>query len=371
MTRPADFTHLGHKALEVAGYSGNPQQNTPHGLADEPPAPPAPKAPLRIGLVLAGGGAKGAYELGVLDYMAEMGAQVSAIAGTSIGALNGAVLASKESFFHGVEQLARFWERFATRMGVAPSEDQGLPLDAAGVAVESTARQLRRLGPRLVALKHRLTLLEELVDEAVDAERIRTGRPLWVAAYPLMDRQAVPERLRHAVEIARWLGGARATIIRLNDLPVPQIREAVLASAALPFVFPTRVIDGCTYLDGALGRGDGTPVRAFAEKEHCDVLVVVHLHPDARVAPGAATGLVRVDIRPSLPIIPPGPLGPLTGLMAFSPERVGALRALGYRDAAARFREIEHVLARRGALAEAESAMLSSLRRMRGEPPPV
>ncbi|WP_031498549.1 hypothetical protein [Streptomyces bicolor] len=60
------------------------------------------------------------------------------------------------------------------------------------------------------------------------------------------------------------------------------------ASAALPFVFPTRVIDGCAYLDGGLGHGDRTPVRAFAEQEHCDVLVVVHLHPDARVAPSAA-----------------------------------------------------------------------------------
>ncbi|WP_031488216.1 hypothetical protein, partial [Streptomyces bicolor] len=116
--------------------------------------------------------------------------------GTSIGALNGAVLASEETFFHGVEQLARFWERFSTRMGVAPSEDWGLPLDAAGVAVESTAHQLRRFGPRIVALKRRLALLEGLVDEAVDVERIRTGRPLWVTAYPLMDRQAVPERLR-------------------------------------------------------------------------------------------------------------------------------------------------------------------------------
>ncbi|MBM9507941.1 patatin-like phospholipase family protein [Actinacidiphila acididurans] len=379
MTGAADFTRLGQKALEVAGRVGVPEQGTagePRAIespAASPASPPAPRVPLRIGLVLAGGGAKGAYELGVLDYMAEMGAQVSAIAGTSIGALNGAVLASEDSFFQGVRRLAGFWERFSTRMGVAPSEDRGLPLDAAGVAVESTARQLARLGPRLLALKRRLSLLEELVDQAVDPERIRTGRPLWVAAYPLMDREAVPERLRYGVEIARWLGGARATIIRLNDLPAPQIREAVLASAALPFVFPTRVIDGCVYLDGGLGRGDRTPVRAFAEEEHCDVLVVLHLHPDARVAPGAATGLVRIDIRPSLPIIPPGPLGPLTGLMSFSPERVGALRALGYRDAAARFGEIERVLTRRVALTGAESAMLSALRRLRGDrgdPPP-
>ncbi|QDY77878.1 patatin-like phospholipase family protein [Streptomyces qinzhouensis] len=383
MTGQDDFNGLARQALELSGRSGYPRRPAPRqdppeaprrdpraGPAVRRPAPPVPFAPLRIGLVLAGGGAKGAYELGVLDYLAERGTRISAIAGTSIGALNGAVLASEESLFHGVERLASFWERFSTRMGVAPSEYRGLPLDAAGVAVEGTARQMKMFRRRLTALKSRLALLEELVDQAVDAERITAGRPLWVTAYPLMDRQAVPEQLRYLAEFARWMGGARAGIIRLNDLAPPQIREAVLASAALPFVFPTRVIDGCAYLDGGLGRGDRTPVRAFAEEEHCDVLVVVHLHPDARVVPGAATGLVRVDIRPSLPLTPPGPLGPLTALMSFSPERVDALRALGYRDAAARFGETEKLLESRRFLDDAESTMLSALRRLRSATPP-
>lgn len=368
MTGPAGFDDIRRKALDVVARHPEVPHRDPVALSG---APRTPAPSVRIGLVLAGGGAKGAYELGVLDYMAERGARVSAIAGTSIGALNGAVLAGGESFFHGVERLATFWERFSVRMGVAPSDARGLPLDEAGVAMESTARQVRRLVPRLRALKQRTALLEELIDEAVDAERIRAGLPLWVTAYPLLDREAVPEWLRHLREVARWMGGARAEIIRLNDLAAPQIREAVLASAALPFVFPSRVIDGCAYLDGGLGRGDRTPVRAFASKEHCDILVVLHMHPDARVAPGAATGLVRVDIRPSLPVVPPGPIGPLTGLMNFSPDRVAALRVLGYRDATRRFDEIERLLTRRGTLDEAESAMLSALERLRdGSPTP-
>ncbi|WP_327235123.1 patatin-like phospholipase family protein [Streptomyces sp. NBC_01317] len=369
MTGSADFVDLRRKALEVALRPGPARQEPSPAPAGRSRAPRPPHSSVRIGLVLAGGGAKGAYELGVLDYMAERGFRVSAIAGTSIGALNGAVLASGETFFHGVQQLAAFWERFSVRMGVPPSEARGLPLDEAGVAMESTSQQIRRLGPRLRALKQRTGLLEELIDEAVDADRIRAGLPVWVTAYPLTTHRAVPERVRYLREVGRWMGGARATIIRLNDLEAPQVRDAVLASAALPFVFPTRVIDGCAYLDGGLGRGDRTPVRAFASAEHCDVLVVLHLHPDARVAPGAATGLVRVDIRPSLPVVPPGPLGPMTGLMNFSPDRMAALRVLGYRDATRRFDEIEKLLGRRGALDEAESAMLSALRRLKGESP--
>ncbi|MFD3940496.1 patatin-like phospholipase family protein [Streptomyces sp. NPDC058611] len=380
MTDENAFTELARRAAQAADRAApprakSPQEEPPARLphqateADRPGRTPAPQGSARVGLVLAGGGAKGAYELGVLEYMAERGIRVSAIAGTSIGALNGAVLASGETFFRGTQRLASFWERFSVRMGAALSEGRGLTLDEAGVPMEGTALQWERLLPRLRALRRRTALLEELIEEAVDPARIRAGSPLWVTAYPLSDRDSLPEGLRHLGEVIRWIGGAQASIIRINDLDGPQLREAVLASAALPFIFPTRVIDGCAYLDGGLGRGDRTPLRAFASAEHCDVLVVVHMHPDAPVAPGAATGLVRIDIRPSVPVVPPGPLGPLTGLMNLNPDRVASLRALGYRDAATRFAEIERLLGARRALDRAETAMLSALRRLTGEPP--
>ena len=46
----------------------------------------------KFGLVLAGGGAKGAYQVGALKYIAELGIVPQIIADTSIGALNGAIL---------------------------------------------------------------------------------------------------------------------------------------------------------------------------------------------------------------------------------------------------------------------------------------
>ena len=58
-----------------------------------------------IGLVLEGGGVKGAYELGALIALKEHGYTFSAVTGTSIGALNGAVVVSQ-----GIEKLAEYWE---------------------------------------------------------------------------------------------------------------------------------------------------------------------------------------------------------------------------------------------------------------------
>lgn len=63
------------------------------GTAAEPEAPPAGQ-PLRIGLVLAGGGARGLAHVGVIKYLEEHNIRISAIAGTSMGSIVGGLYAS-------------------------------------------------------------------------------------------------------------------------------------------------------------------------------------------------------------------------------------------------------------------------------------
>ncbi|MCH5185406.1 MAG: patatin-like phospholipase family protein, partial [Oscillospiraceae bacterium] len=43
-----------------------------------------------VGVALGGGGAKGSYEVGVWQALKDMGFNVTAVCGTSIGAINGA-----------------------------------------------------------------------------------------------------------------------------------------------------------------------------------------------------------------------------------------------------------------------------------------
>lgn len=74
-----------------------------------------------IGLVLAGGGAKGAYQAGALTYLAELGFQPKIIAGTSIGALNGAVVASHQSFVQGVDYLNQLWDKLGQAQIIRPN----------------------------------------------------------------------------------------------------------------------------------------------------------------------------------------------------------------------------------------------------------
>jgi len=57
------------------------------------------------GLVLSGGGARGAYEIGAYEYMLEKGMNPGIIAGSSVGAINGAAIASGMT----VDQIKELW----------------------------------------------------------------------------------------------------------------------------------------------------------------------------------------------------------------------------------------------------------------------
>ena len=70
------------------------------------------------GLILAGGGAKGAYQIGAWKAMLELGIEFEAIAGTSIGAINGALIAQGD-----FDTAYRFWSNANLENGVNLPED--------------------------------------------------------------------------------------------------------------------------------------------------------------------------------------------------------------------------------------------------------
>lgn len=61
------------------------------------------------GLVLEGGGAKGAYQIGAWKAMREAGVKIKGIAGTSVGALNGALICMDD-----LTNAEKVWEIFPT-----------------------------------------------------------------------------------------------------------------------------------------------------------------------------------------------------------------------------------------------------------------
>jgi NTE family protein len=160
--------------------------------------------------VLGGGGLLGAAEAGMARALLEAGIVPRLICGTSIGAINGAALAA-EPTPAGAEALVATWAELA---------DEAV----FGGSLVGRVAQLMRTGTAL----HGNDRLRELLQERIPA---RTFADL-----------AVPFEC-----VAASIEGAREHWFTTGDLV-----EAVLASCALPGVFPPVAIAGEHYLDGGL-----------------------------------------------------------------------------------------------------------------------
>lgn len=160
--------------------------------------------------VLGGGGVLGTSQLGMLRALAEQGERPDLVVGTSIGALNGAFVAADPTV-EGIRTLAEVWRA----------------VGASGVFLENPMRSAARIARFST---HLLTSapLRQIVDDHLPVDTF--------------------EEL--AVEfqcVAACIETADATWFRTGELVDP-----VVASCAVPGLFPPVEIDGRHYLDGGL-----------------------------------------------------------------------------------------------------------------------
>ncbi|MEX1281156.1 MAG: patatin-like phospholipase family protein [Acidimicrobiia bacterium] len=160
--------------------------------------------------VLGGGGFRGAAEVGMLKALAEAGVEPDLIVGTSVGALNGAIVASRP-LTKGVDRLEAVW--LSDDFGAVFSE--GLTERAANFVRHRTHLHSSEPLRRLIDHWAPATLIEDLdIPFQCVAARIETSSEVWFSEGPLAD--------------------------------------AVLASAAVPGLFAPVAIRGEHYVDGGV-----------------------------------------------------------------------------------------------------------------------
>ena len=140
------------------------------------------------GLVLEGGGAKGAYQIGAWKALKEAGIHVKGIAGTSVGALNGALIAMDD-----FEKAERIWETIRYSRVMDVDDDLVEQLKTSSLK-DIAALGLSELIPAAKkVLKDRgfdIAPLRSLIEEVVDEEKIRNSeKELYVVTYSLSDRK--------------------------------------------------------------------------------------------------------------------------------------------------------------------------------------
>ena len=245
------------------------------------PTPVAPKARASkpaasvgavktVNLALQGGGSHGAYTWGVLDALAEDARiEISAISGASAGTMNAVVFAS--GMCEGGREAARrkleaFWLSVSSEGSLAPFERKWLDkalsawggmwpgsrwLDAWTEAVSGILSPYEFNPLNINPLRVHL-------EQVVDFERLRAtdGLQLFVAATNV------------------WTG--RGHIFRRNILTA----DHAMASACLPDLFQSVIIDGEPYWDG--GYAGNPPLYPLFYETQCRDAIIVQINPIER-----------------------------------------------------------------------------------------
>jgi len=215
-------------------------------------------------LVLSGGGARAAYQVGVLKAItamrreqmgphAELSSPFGVIIGTSAGAINGAALACHADHYDaGVDQLAEVWANFRAQqvyrsdtLGVARSGARWMTMISMGWA-------LARFRPRSLLDN---TPLGALLSALVPMSRLPTmlARGHLQALAVTASSYSTGEHVsfyQSARPIAPWLRSSRLAV------PTMLTQEHLMASSAIPFIFPATRLHhdglGAWYGDGSM-----------------------------------------------------------------------------------------------------------------------
>lgn len=232
----------------------------------------------KLGLVLAGGGGKGSYEIGVWKYLREIGldSKISVLSGTSVGGLNAFLIA-----YNDFNIATQIWTKeISTKILDVISESH-----------------------KNGAIFSRKGLLD-IIDKYIDFSKVKDfDKAIYVTCYNM--------------------NKSKADYIKLNNQTRRKIEKYLLATSAIPIVFENEKFLFKSYCDG--GVTDNVPVKPLID-EQCTHAIIVNLKNDIRID-YSKTRLKTIEIYPS------SKLGSfLTGTLDFTPANAKARIELGYND---------------------------------------
>ena len=235
-------------------------------------------------LVLAGGGARGSYQVGVWRALTELGWRPQIITGTSVGSLNGAMFA-----LDLYETARDMWTSIRSQdVMELPEETKNL------TELHQFLRDIVREGGMDV------TPLEEIVERVLDEDALRAS-PIRFGLVTVEKRGLKPRELP------------------LEEIPEGRVKDYLLASAACFPALRAKQIDGVQFLDG--GYRDNMPT-ALAKKMGAEELVCVDLEGVGITLPNR-TGLPTTMVRS---------YWELGDILHFDPETAKRNIELGYYD---------------------------------------
>ena len=247
------------------------------------------------GLVLDGGGARGAYQIGAWKALKEAGVKISAVAGTSVGALNGALICMDD-----LEKAEKIWSEMEFSRVMSVDDDwmrqffQGE--QKFGDILAELGRVFRDGGVDAAPLR-------KLIHENVDEEKIRgCGKEFFIVTFSLTDMKELE--------------------LSVSDIPEGRLEDFLLASAYLVGFKNEPMEDGKRYIDG--GIFNNVPADVLVEKGYTD-LIEIRIYGPGREP--------RVSLPEDGEMYQIGPRVKLGSIIEFERERSRQNMKIGYYDA--------------------------------------
>ena len=246
------------------------------------------------GLVLDGGGARGAYQIGAWKALAEAGVKINAVAGTSVGALNGALICMGD-----IGKAEKIWNEmtFSRVMDVDDEWMEGL------FQKQTSIREFLNEGwKRLKEGGVDITPLRNLIHETVDEEAIRNcGKEFCLLTFSLSE--------------------FRELDLSIEDIPEGLLEDFLLASAYL-IGFKNEKIQGKKYIDG--GVVNNVPLNSLVKRGY-ETIIEVRIY-----GPGREPRVKIPEEGEKREIAPRVKLG---SIIEFSGKRSRQNLVIGYYDA--------------------------------------
>lgn len=310
----------------------------------------------KVGVVLSGGGAKGAYEIGVWKAFEEYGIteNVKAISGTSVGALNAALFVCTDT-----ETQKEIWSKDVGYFSfMMPDMDTifSAGKSLADMAIESQGRYgfelkefglkfLRKIGKGVLNYAfnddHTSGLfdrapLRKIMEKNISLKKINdSGVDVYATA---LEKKAILLQYMNNEESCLY------SFLLNEQTDDKNICDILMASSALPGVYQSQtlaesvVADGITFdeekefVDGGFSAagGENTPLRPLLKYKDLEKIFIVYLRHDPTLRKfneGESSAQI-------IHIVPSVDLGDtFDGTINFSADKISSLIELGYKDA--------------------------------------
>lgn len=200
------------------------------------------------GLVLEGGGAKGAYQIGAWKALREEGVKIKGIAGVSVGSLNGALICMDD-----LERAEEIWKNIEYSQVMAVNDETIKALKRKDFK-SLNLQELINSGLQIVKDGgFDIAPLKDLIAEVVgDEEKIKNSdREFYAVTYSVSDRKELTVDVR---------SGEAGTV-----------KDMLLASAYF-MAFKNEKLGGKRYMDG--GGFNNVPINVLIDRGYEDIIVI-------------------------------------------------------------------------------------------------